>query len=166
MNIRRHLAAFLAGTAATCSLTVGLTAQAAHAQNCETAPDRSLYVADVKVSEGNPIGLGLLTPAKFSVVSFGCMNAGTVQWHLAPALASEPGDMTDSNDMVYKSGTLTWAKGETGPKVITAHIIRDLQPENDEKFKLIFHAKSGLIDTKIGAVATGTVVDDDTPPPA
>lgn len=167
MNIRRPLATFLAGVAAVSSLAVGLTAQPAHADGCEVEAYRSLHVNDVSVIEGNKKGFTYYTPAKFNVKTTGCMRAGSVYWQLAPALASEPGDHTDSNDLLsYPSGTLTWAYGESATKVITATIVRDSLPENHEKFKLLFANKPFGFDNATGAVATGTILDDDTPPPA
>ncbi|WP_435016765.1 cellulose binding domain-containing protein [Tundrisphaera sp. TA3] len=113
----------------------------------------SVSVADARVAEGNT-GKTILP----FVVSLS--RPGTAP--ISVDYATAGGTATPGADFIAKSGTLTFAPGETS-KTVGVEIIGDAAVEGDETLSLVLSSPSGA--TLGTGRGTGTIVDDDTPAP-
>jgi chitinase len=112
----------------------------------------ALSVADATVIEGDA-GTVVL---KF-VVTLSAASATPVTVNFATA----DGTALAGSDYAARSGTLTFAAGETR-KVVKVTVSADALAESDELMRLVLSGASGA--TILDGTATGTIVDDDTPP--
>lgn len=117
------------------------------------APLPSVSIANVSVSEGNS---GTMT-ARFTV-TLSAAASGPV----TVAFQTADGTATAGSDYTAKSGTLIFAAGETS-KTIDVAIGGDTVVEADETF--LVHLTSATGATIATPQATGTIVNDDQPPP-
>lgn len=103
------------------------------------------------MNEGNAAGTATFT------VSLSSASANSVTVNYATA----NGTATAGSDYTAKSGTLTFAAGETS-KTVTVNILGDTVVESDETFSLLL---SGASNATIGTgTGTATLVNDDTAP--
>ena len=115
-------------------------------------PPPSITVGNVSLNEGNS---GTST-ARFTVtLSAAAGSPVTVSY------ATANGTATAGTDYTAKSGTLTFAAGET-TKTIDVLVTGDTQVEADETFQLRLTAATGA--TIATPQATGTIRNDDQPP--
>jgi len=112
----------------------------------------SLTVDDVQVTEGN----GGATNAVFTVrLSAPSAQAVTVDY------ATQDGTAVAPADYAATSGTLSFPAGTT-TRTVTVPVVADVLDEADETFLMRLSNPAGAI---LGdAEATGTIVDDDSPP--
>ena len=85
----------------------------------------------------------------------GAVGATSVQYNTANGSAVTPGDYT------AKSGTLTWANGDTAPKTFTVPIVNDTAREPNETVRLILSAPTGGATLGSPAQATLTIINND-----
>ncbi|MBX9789207.1 MAG: cellulase family glycosylhydrolase [Pirellulales bacterium] len=116
-------------------------------------PTPSASIGNVFVNEGN----GGTTTARFTV-TLSAAASGPVTVNYATA----NGAATAGSDYTAKSGTLTFAAGETS-KTIDVLVTGDTVVETNETFVVNLTSASGA--TIATAQATGTIVNDDQPPP-
>lgn len=117
------------------------------------APPPSVSIGDVSVTEGQA---GTKT-ARFTV-SLSAAASGPV----TVVYATANGTATAGSDYTATSGTLSFAAGETS-KTIDVTITGDTQVEADETFLLRLTSAAGA--TIATPQATGTIKNDDQPPP-
>ncbi len=118
-----------------------------------TPPPPSVSIGNVSVNEGN----SGTTTARFTVtLSAAASGPVTVAYQTANGTA------TAGSDYTAKSGTLTFAAGETS-KTIDVLVTGDTQVESDETFSVRLTSATGA--TIATAQATGTIKNDDQPPP-
>ena len=109
----------------------------------------TLSIADASVAEGNAGKTNLSFTIKLSQAATGPV---TVKY------ATADGTATAGSDYVAKSGTLTFAAGET-TKVVNVRVIGDTAIESNETLTLGLSSPSGA--TISHGTATGTIVNDD-----
>lgn len=114
----------------------------------------TISVSDASVVEGNagstPLSFAItLSPARAEPVS--------VSYETSDDSAVAP------DDYLGASGVVTFDPGETA-KTVEVGVVGDDVPEPDETFVLQLSAPEGA--ALADAVGVGTIVDDDTPPPA
>jgi len=115
----------------------------------------SLSIGDARVREQDYSDAP--PPAGFVVqLSFASATPVLVDYATTAATATPNVDYKTTN------GTLTFAAGET-QKFITVPIVGDFTPEPDETFRVTLTNPRGATITH--ADGTGTIADDDTPPP-
>ncbi|WP_200988936.1 Calx-beta domain-containing protein [Anabaenopsis elenkinii] len=108
-----------------------------------------------------PEGNEGLTPFTFTVIRTGDTNVtSTVNWAVT-GTGENPANAADFAGGVFPSGTVTFAAGETS-QVITVNVQGDTEVEPDETFTVTLSNPSNATITT--ATATGTILDDDTPP--
>ena len=113
----------------------------------------TLSIDDASISEGNG-GIGQLT---FTVsLSPAATGPVTVQYSTADGTA------TAGSDYSARTGTLTFAAGETS-RTISTPILGDVAVEANESFTVALSGASGA--TIADSSATGTIVNDDVQPP-
>ena len=97
------------------------------------------------------------------VVEFTVTVSGTRTGDVAVSYSTADGSATDGDDYAGTSnGTLTFTSSESS-KTISVATIEDTDPEDDETFTVTLSSPNGAtIDT---GAATGTITDDDEPPP-
>ncbi len=118
-----------------------------------TVPSPSVSIGNVSLNEGN----SGTTTARFTVtLSAAASSPVTVVY------ATANGTATAGSDYTAKSGTISFAVGETS-KTIDVVLAGDTQVEADETFVVRLSAASGA--TIATAQATGTILNDDQPPP-
>jgi chitinase len=144
----------------TMNLSAPTNATLARAQGIGTILDRppgpglpTLSASDVTVTEGD----SGTSPATFTVrLSAASTTPVTVSY------ATADGTALAGSDYVATSGTLTFAPGVTSQSV-TVPIIGDRVAEPTETFRLVFSNSVGA--TLSTVQATGTILDNDSPPP-
>jgi chitinase len=115
-------------------------------------PPPSVSVGNVSMNEGNAAGTATFT------VSLSSASANPVTVNYATA----NGTATAGSDYTAKTGTLTFAAGETS-KTVTVNILGDTVVEQNETFDLLLSAPTNAtIGTGTG---TATLLNDDLPPP-
>jgi hypothetical protein len=107
----------------------------------------------VQMNEGNAAGTASFT------VSLSKASASAVTVNYATA----NGTATAGSDYTAKTGTLTFAAGETS-KTVTVNILGDTVVEANETFDLLLSAPTNA--TLGTSTGTATLVNDDTAPPA
>lgn len=116
------------------------------------APAPTLSIGPTSVTEGN----AGTTPASFLVTLANSLNQTvTVNY------TTEPISATAGTDYEPKSGTLTFAPGESS-KTITVNVLGDTLDELPETFRVVLSGATGAAITTDTAI--GTIVDDDPPP--
>jgi len=116
-------------------------------------PPPTLSIGNATVTEGNS-GTANVT---FTVtLSQAAASPVTVQY------ATANGTATAGSDYNAASGTLTFAAGETS-KTITVAVRGDTLVEGTETFRVLLSNASGA--TISGGTGTGTILDNDSPPP-
>lgn len=114
----------------------------------------TLAIGNATFAEGSAAAPGLVT---FTVsLSAASATAVTVSY------ATANGTATAGSDYVAKSGTLTFAPGET-QKTIQVAAIGDAVVEANEGFTVVLSNPSGA--TLADGSGAGTITNDDTPPP-
>jgi uncharacterized delta-60 repeat protein len=68
------------------------------------------------------------------------------------------------SDYTAASGTLTWADGDTAPKVIAIAITNDTLDEPDETFNVVLSGATGATLDPTATTTVVTILDDDLPP--
>ncbi len=121
--------------------------------NDDTAPPPSLSVSDASSVEGSAATPGQTT----FTVSLSSAATGPVTVNFATA----DGTAVAGSDYAGRSGTLTFAAGET-QKTIQVATIGDAVPEANESFSLVLSGASGA--TIADATGIATIVNDDTGP--
>lgn len=112
----------------------------------------AITISDASLAEGNS-GTKLMT---FTVSLSNASSAGvSVNYSTANGSAT-----TSNNDYVAKSGTLSFAPGET-TKTITVTVRGDTKKENDERFNVNLSGAFG--GTIADSQGVGTIVNDDGP---
>ena len=108
-------------------------------------------VGDAQATEGDPVEFTVrLSPASGREV--------TVDW----AASAEPGDSAGAGDFTAANGALTFTAGERS-KTVRVATTGDSAAEDDETFTLrLSNATNAMLATP---TATGTITDDDAPPP-
>jgi aryl-phospho-beta-D-glucosidase BglC (GH1 family) len=115
-------------------------------------PPPSVSVGNVSMNEGNGAGTATFTVS----LSSASANPVTVSY------ATSNGTATADSDYTAKTGTLTFAAGETS-KTVTVNILGDTVVEQNETFDLLLSAPTNAtIGTGTG---TATLLNDDLPPP-
>ena len=91
-------------------------------------------------------------------------SAGTASVNFATANGSATGgtSCTTGVDYIGKSGTLSWADGESGSKTFTVTICDDLVNEEDETISLALSGPTGSLVGTLSEAAL-TIVNDDAP---
>jgi len=117
------------------------------------APAASLSVADVSITEGQSGTSNAVFTVRLSAAS---VTPVTVSY------GTSNGTALAGTDYTAKSGTLTFAPGETS-KTVDVSVIADLLSEANETFSFNLSNASGATIAK--AQATGTIVNDDTAAP-
>lgn len=130
-----------------------ISAGSTTARIVEYAPPEEISVEATSVVEG---GDGSTATASFLVTLSGPSDrAVTVSYQTRDRTARATG-----GDYRATSGTLTFAPGETS-KPVTVQVVGDDVEEGDETFELVLtEATNGRIGD---AIATGTILDDDSP---
>ncbi|HSI00225.1 MAG TPA: Calx-beta domain-containing protein, partial [Reyranella sp.] len=113
----------------------------------------TLSIADASIGEGNTGTVELSFTVTLSQAATGPV---TVQY------ATGNGTASAGSDYTAKTGTLTFAAGETS-KVIKVTVTGDTAVEANESLTLTLSGASGA--TLARGLATGTIVNDDTTPP-
>ena len=109
----------------------------------------TVSIADVRAPEGNAGA----ADATFTVtLSAASAQTVTVQY------ATADGTATAGSDYTARSGTLTFAPGQTTQPILVP-ILGDLVDEPDETFRVVLSAPTGA--TLARAEAVGTIADDD-----
>jgi chitinase len=117
-------------------------------------PLPSLSIGNVSVQEGN----SGTTPATFTV-TLSAPSASTVTVHYT----TSPGTAAAGSDFTARSGTITFAPGQTR-QTVSIPVVGDTAVEGNEAFVVRL---SSPVNAVIGtAQATGTILDDDVAPPA
>ena len=112
-----------------------------------------LSIGDIEASEGD----SGTTPMAFTVrLSAASEQTVTVRYATANGTATKPADYTAS------SGTLTFRPGDTS-RTITVNVTGDTVDEENEKFTVRLSNPTNA--TCGRCTATGTIKDDDNPPP-
>ena len=108
-------------------------------------------VGDAQATEGDPVEFTVrLSPASDREV--------TVDW----AASAEPGDSAGAGDFTAANGALTFTAGQRS-KTVRVATTGDSAAEEDETFTLrLSNATNAMLATP---TATGTITDDDAPPP-
>ena len=75
--------------------------------------------------------------------------------------ATVSGTATGDTDFTQKTGTLSWADGNSAPKTITVDVTADSIDESDETFDVTLWNPSAWTSLGSNATATVTIVDDD-----
>ncbi|MDP1748666.1 MAG: Calx-beta domain-containing protein [Reyranella sp.] len=135
----------------------GGTAASGFVVNGDGAPPPvlpTLSIDDASIGEGNSGTVQLTFTVKLSQAATGPV---TVQYSTADGTATAGADYT------ARSGTLTFATGETS-KTITVPVLGDTAVEANEAFTLALSGASGA--TIADGSAIGTVTNDDVAPPA
>ncbi len=114
-----------------------------------TAPAPALSVSDASVTEGQ----SGLTDAVFTVNLSAASSAP-----VAVSYTTADGTASAGSDYTAKSGTLTFAPGET-TKTVAVSIVGDLLSEANEAFRFNLSGASGATISK--AQGTGTILNDD-----
>lgn len=115
----------------------------------------TLSIGDARMPEGDS-GTGALSfPVTLSEANQGPVSV-SYRTQNETALAGEDYDSTQ--------GTLAFAPGET-TKNVPVSIRGDLKVEHDEFFSVILSAPNGAAVADPGGVGTGTIENDDAPPP-
>jgi len=118
--------------------------------NDDIAALPTLQVENINIAEGN----SGTTTAEFSVtLSANSASAVTVDYATSDTTATAP------NDYQSKSGSLSFAPGETS-KTVTVNVVADAVAELDETFKLTL-SNPGNADLS-DAVGVATITNDDT----
>ena len=118
--------------------------------NDDIATLPALQVGNINIAEGN----SGTTTAEFSVtLSANSASAVTVDYATSDTTATAP------NDYQSKSGSLSFAPGETS-KTVTVNVVADAVAELDETFKLTL-SNPGNADLS-DAVGVATITNDDT----
>ncbi|MFO1081352.1 MAG: Calx-beta domain-containing protein [Reyranellaceae bacterium] len=112
----------------------------------------TLSIADVSIGEGNGGSKQMTFTVTLSQAS---------STPVSVAFATADGTAKAGTDYTARSGTLTFAAGETS-KTISVAILGDTVVEADEAFTLALSTPSGA--TLARGTATGTIVNDDTAP--
>ena len=112
-------------------------------------PLPTLAIEDAAASEGDPI-------------AFAVTLTGTRTGNVTVAYATADGTAEDDADYADTSGTLTFTPTEDF-KTISVPTLEDTTEEENETFTVALSSPSGA--TIEDATATGTINDDDTPPP-
>jgi chitinase len=136
--------------------TLARTSALATIQDDDTVappPTPSASIGNVTVVEGN----AGTTTARFTV-TLSSAASGPV----SIVYATANGTATAGSDYTAKSGTLTFAAGETS-KTIDVLVTGDTAVETNETFVVNLSSASGA--TIATAQATGTITNDDQPPP-
>ena len=144
--------------------TPGSTGSGASAFTLNGVPDTStppppppvlptLSIADSSITEGDSGTANMTFTVKLSQAATGPV---TVNYSTADGTA------TAGSDYTAKTGTLTFAAGETS-KTITIPVIGDTVVEANETFSVKLAGASGA--TIATAAATGTIIDNDVAPP-
>jgi cyclophilin family peptidyl-prolyl cis-trans isomerase len=108
-----------------------------------------------------PEGNEGLTPFTFTVIRTGDTNVtSTVNWAVT-GTGENPANSADFAGGVFPSGTVSFAAGETS-QVITVNVQGDTEVEPDETFTVTLSNPSNATITT--TTATGTIINDDTPP--
>ena len=118
--------------------------------NDDTTALPSLSISDASSAEGSAAAPGYTT----FTVSLSSAATGPVSVNFATA----DGTAVAGSDYVAKSGTLTFAAGET-QKTIQVATIGDAASETNESFSLVLSGASGA--TIADATGIGTIVNDD-----
>jgi hypothetical protein len=127
-------------------LAVGVVAVTGAALAGACGPQPVAGVDDIRVAE-------LAVPAVFTVtLSRTPSGPVSVRYSTANGTATAPADYTAT------SGTLTFAAGQTR-RTVSAAVVPDALPEDDETFRLVLSAPSGV--TIGDGSGTATVVDND-----
>ncbi len=122
--------------------------------NDDVAPLPSLAISDASVAEGNPDAPGIVT---FTVtLSAASTSAVTVSF------ATADGTAVAGSDYVARSGTLTFAPGET-QKTLAVNAIGDAVVEPNESFSVVLTSPVGA--TLADAAGSGTIINDDAAAP-
>ncbi|QRM33457.1 cellulase family glycosylhydrolase (plasmid) [Microvirga sp. VF16] len=114
-----------------------------------TAPMAALSVSDVRILEGQSGTMNAVFTVSLSGASTG---------PVAVSYATEDETAVAGADYTPKSGTLTFAPGETS-KTVAVSILSDILSEQNESFKFNLSSASGA--TIAQAQGTGTILDDD-----
>lgn len=96
----------------------------------------------------------------FVVSSRGCARSGSVSYQTMHG-------STNSFDYTSTSGTITFAAGETGDRLVFVAVSRDGSPGPDERFWVRLHGASSSVDID-DTMGMGTILNDDAvcvPPP-
>ena len=102
-----------------------------------------------------------LTPFTFTVTRTGdTTDTTTVNWAVT-GTGENPASAADFAGGVFPSGTVSFAAGETS-QVITVNVQGDTEVEPDETFTVTLSNPSNA--TIATTTATGTIINDDTPP--
>jgi chitinase len=116
-------------------------------------PLPTLSIGNASVTEGNS---GTVNVAFVVTLSQAAASPVTVQY------ATANGTAVAGSDYNATSGTLTFAAGETS-KTITVAVRGDTAVEGAETFRVLLSNPSGA--TLANGTGTGTIVDNDQPPP-
>ncbi|HEX8151439.1 MAG TPA: Calx-beta domain-containing protein [Pyrinomonadaceae bacterium] len=120
----------------------------------------TLSVSDVTVDEGNT-GTSPATTARFVVTLTGASaQTVTVNYNTVDGSATQPGDYAP------KSGTITYAPGETGAKNIDVSVVGDTGDEPNETFGVSLSSPTNatFAVTPDDTFGIGTIRDDDGTP--
>ncbi|WP_166041000.1 cadherin domain-containing protein [Sphingosinicella sp. YJ22] len=116
-----------------------------------------LAIADAQVVEGD---------AGFTTMSFEVSRQGGTDGAVSATwTVTFPGSANSADLAGPLTGTVSFADGDSTTQIVTIQVAGDLDFEADETFTVTLSAPTGgaaLTD----AVATGTIVNDDVPPPA
>ncbi len=118
-----------------------------------TVAPPGVSIGNVSLNEGN----SGTTTARFTVTLSAAASAP-----VQVVYTTANGTAAAGSDYAAKSGTLSFAAGETA-KTIDVLVTGDTQVEADETF--LVRLTSATSATITGAQATGTIVNDDQPPP-
>jgi len=118
-----------------------------------SAPPPSVTIGNVSLAEGNT---GATTARFIVTLSAAASGPVTIVYATADGMAAA------GSDYAAKTGTLSFAAGET-TKTIDVLVAGDTQVEADETFLVRLTSAAGA--TIATAQATGTIANDDQPPP-
>ncbi|CAN5853373.1 hypothetical protein BH11PSE3_BH11PSE3_22930 [soil metagenome] len=124
----------------------------------DVATPPRLSVADATVTEGNSGTHDLAFTVTLSAAA-----TGPVTVAYATSNGTGNGSATAGSDYTAASGTLTFAAGETS-KVVHVQVTGDIVSESNEMLTLTLSAPNGA--TIVDGTASGTITNDDSPPPA
>ncbi|MDB9447155.1 peptidylprolyl isomerase [Anabaena sp. CS-542/02] len=122
---------------------------------------QSVTLAIAPTNALQPEGNEGLTPFTFTVTRTGDTNVtSTVNWAVT-GTGENPANAADFAGGVFPSGTASFAAGVTS-QVITVNVQGDTEVEPDETFTVTLSNPSNATITT--TTATGTIINDDTPP--
>ena len=142
------------------SITGTIVASGSNNNNTSSGDTLSIAATNANRYEGNS-GSTALT---FTVTRDGNTSlTSSVAWSVSGSgtAAATANDFTGG---VFASGTLTFLAGESS-KVITVSVVGDKTYESNEQFSVTLSNASGSTQILDGGVATGTILNDDAPPP-